>query len=1040
MPMSSPSDLDDTLSSAFVSHLGALERAWEQRTTSQPAPRWQDYLPPSGPCPAAFLLGLLIADILGRIRAGKPALLAEPYFEDPRLREAAGAETDRLLAMLIHREYRERWRCGQQARQSEYLDRFPHLHEDIQGLVPALDCPSCGNQDVPLADEDAAGADCPRCGNHITLSAATVTTEPPAPGPGSVSNSTLPPPVAGTAEDGSQPPRRLGRYELGEEIARGGMGAVLLAHDPALKRDLAVKVLKPELHDRPELVQRFVEEAQITAQLPHPGIVPVHELGQDDNGLPFLAMKLVRGQTFEQLLTQRTSPAEDLPRFVGIFEQVCQAVAFAHSRRVIHRDLKPANVMVGRFGEVQVMDWGLAKPLGQAPTPEEWAVGETAASVVHTLRSETGLAGALTVRGATAAGTVLGTPAYMPPEQATGQVHLLDERCDVFGLGAMLCEVLTGKPPYVAAEDWRVIYMAALGTLEETHQRLDDCGAEEELVALVKECLSAEIEKRPRDAGVVAERVAAYQRGVQERLRQAEQERAAAQARVAEERKRRRLAVMLAAVVVLLLLAGGSWAWQLQQQRARQHEAGQKALQALEGAGALLEQGWEANDLAALQAAQVEANRGTEIARSGAASAEVQNKAADVQLRVSERLARAEKNRALLQVLLNVPAAQETRSIRSDPLGWTAVVAHSRVEEHYATAFRRWDDLDLDRITSKEAERLRTEPQPVVEEILASLDAWMMDRRWRKRPRAQWQRLVRVAEQLDRNPQRQQLRQLLSGDWPPPAGMVAQLRGQAHPARDPVSSVVLLARVCWVGGDAAGAESVLRQAVTARPSEVVLLDALARLLEQRGRLAEAIEYYRVARALRPQSGVALGMALSKAGRAEEAEAVLRELANMPPKDPQMQIYLGLALAEQNKPAEAEEAYHNAIRLLEEYRKEAIQLGHTMREQNNPERANAHYRNATALQLDLAAAYWNLGNALRDQKKPVDAEAAYREALALKPDFPEAYNNLGLTLRDQKRLADAVAAFREADQRLPDDPLIRNNLRLAERLLQQDGKP
>ena len=95
---------------------------------------------------------------------------------------------------------------------------------------------------------------------------------------------------------------------------------------------------------------------------------------------------------------------------------------------------------------------------------------------------------------------------------------------------------------------------------------------------------------------------------------------------------------------------------------------------------------------------------------------------------------------------------------------------------------------------------------------------------------------------------------------------------------------------------------------------------------------------------------------------------------------------------------------------------------------------------TALQLDLAAAYWNLGNALRDQKKPVDAEAAYREALALKPDFPEAYNNLGLTLRDQKRLADAVAAFREADQRLPDDPLIRNNLRLAERLLQQDGKP
>jgi serine/threonine-protein kinase len=246
-------------------------------------------------------------------------------------------------------------------------------------------------------------------------------------------------------------PRRLGRYEIGEAIASGGMGAVVLAHDPALHRDLAVKVLKPELHDRPDLVRRFVVEAQITAQLPHPGIVPVHELGQDDNGLPFLAMKLVRGQMLEQLLAQRTSPAEDLPRLLGIFEQVCQAVAFAHSRHVIHRDLKPANIMVGRFGEVQVMDWGLAKPLAsrerQRPE-EEQAAGEAAASIIRTLRGD-GAAGRMgssaEAAGGTEAGTVLGTPASMSPEQASGQVEL-DERCDVFGLGAVLCEVLTGRP------------------------------------------------------------------------------------------------------------------------------------------------------------------------------------------------------------------------------------------------------------------------------------------------------------------------------------------------------------------------------------------------------------------------------------------------------------------------------------------------------------------------------------------------------------------------------------------------------------------
>jgi serine/threonine-protein kinase len=191
----------------------------------------------------------------------------------------------------------------------------------------------------------------------------------PAPHAGA-SDTTIQPTVAAGAAAAVPLARRLGRYEVGEEIARGGMGTVLVARDPTLQRDLAVKVLKAELHDRPDLVRRFVEEAQITAQLPHPGIVPIHELGQDDNGLPFLAMKLVRGQTLEQLLAQRRSPGDDLPHLLDIFEQVCQAVAFAHARRVIHRELKPANVMVGRFGEVQVMDWGLAKPLDRPPTLE----------------------------------------------------------------------------------------------------------------------------------------------------------------------------------------------------------------------------------------------------------------------------------------------------------------------------------------------------------------------------------------------------------------------------------------------------------------------------------------------------------------------------------------------------------------------------------------------------------------------------------------------------------------------------------------------
>jgi hypothetical protein len=153
------------------------------------------------------------------------------------------------------------------------------------------------------------------------------------------------------------------RYQLQGEIARGGMGAILRGRDVDLGRELAIKVLLESHQGNSEVVRRFVEEAQIGGQLQHPGVVPVYELGTFPDRRPYFAMKLVKGRTLASLLHERTGPAVDLPRFLAIFEQVCQTVAYAHARRVIHRDLKPSNVMVGSFGEVQVMDWGLAKVL-----------------------------------------------------------------------------------------------------------------------------------------------------------------------------------------------------------------------------------------------------------------------------------------------------------------------------------------------------------------------------------------------------------------------------------------------------------------------------------------------------------------------------------------------------------------------------------------------------------------------------------------------------------------------------------------------------
>ena len=248
-----------------------------------------------------------------------------------------------------------------------------------------------------------------------------------------------------TAGESAHPPLgSAARYVLGEEIAHGGMGAVHRATDTAIGREVAVKVLLDKYAPTSGTARRFHDEARITGQLQHPNIPAVHDLGTLPDGRPFLVMKLIKGATLDRLLEARPEPSADRGRFLAVFEAVCQAVAYAHAHQVVHRDLKPANVMVGAFGEVQVMDWGLAKVID--PTRPEAArppdPDETWATRIVPTRD---------VDSATEAGSVLGTPAFMPPEQAAGAVDLIGPRTDVFGLGALLCVILTGRPPVPGA-------------------------------------------------------------------------------------------------------------------------------------------------------------------------------------------------------------------------------------------------------------------------------------------------------------------------------------------------------------------------------------------------------------------------------------------------------------------------------------------------------------------------------------------------------------------------------------------------------------
>jgi serine/threonine protein kinase len=362
--------------------------------------------------------------------------------------------------------------------------------------------------------------------------------------------------------------KSFGDYEVIEEIDRGGMGVVLRVRDKKLVRDLAFKIMRPEHKDDPALVRRFLKEAEICGRLQHPGIVPVHERGHLPDGPPYFTMRLVEGKTLASLLKGR-SAAEDLPHFLAVFDQICQAMAYAHSQNVIHRDLKPANIMVGIHGDVQVMDWGLAKVLGEEgansvlrhPSPECEGNGiEAAGSGSANKQSHTG--------------EVMGTLPYMAPEQAQGKVNQLDARCDVFSLGAILCEILTGRPPYVGGD---LLARAQAGDVTDALICLDACGADKKLIHLAMHCLLSKPDNRPQNAGEVARQLLEYldylnqspQKDAEEKVKAAEAKFTVAQNQVvaataraaAAERRLKTAHKWLKGAAATLLITFGMLAW-----------------------------------------------------------------------------------------------------------------------------------------------------------------------------------------------------------------------------------------------------------------------------------------------------------------------------------------------------------------------------------------------------------------------------------------------------------------------------------------------
>jgi len=650
------------------------------------------------------------------------------------------------------------------------------------------------------------------------------------------------------------------RYELGEEIARGGMGIVYEARDNVLGRRVAVKVLRDEYARAPQAVVRFLDEGRVTARLQHPAIPPIHDLGTLPDGRPFLAMKLIRGRTLADIL----DGPRDLAALLAVFEHVCQAVAYAHDRGLIHRDLKPANVMVGNFGEVQVMDWGLAKVVGSA---ESAAPADPSASTIDSDRN----------REETAAGGVIGTLAYMPPEQARGEHDRVGRHSDVFALGAVLCEILTGRPPY-AGPRATVRALAELGDVSAARARLAERTDEPELAALAGRCLAPDPAERPADAAQVAEVLAAIRASAVDRSRQAEVERARAEAErgkaaaVAAAERRRRRAQGLLAVVSLPLVGMAGFALWYADRESRERESERRCEQSEREARARLALG-TSRQVAELALDQAEAA----LRKENPSYREIDAALAQARSRIDEgglddlrgRYESLARDRRTLRRLDEIDA----RRWRLDPHRTQSDDEFARV--NYPAAFRE-HRIDLD-AESADALAQKVRQSPIAAALSAGLDGWLEV----GSPPA----LLHLIDRLDPDPVRRELRlaYVTKDD-----AAIAKLTRHLDPgALPPVFAQ-------FVGGHrltpVAEARRILTAAQAAHPTHfgLAIRAAFHWTAREPGNPERRAAYYRVAIAIRPDNAIlyhVLGVALHELNDLDGAAAAFREAIRLDPTDP-----------------------------------------------------------------------------------------------------------------------------------------------------------
>jgi tetratricopeptide (TPR) repeat protein/predicted Ser/Thr protein kinase len=872
---------------------------------------------------------------------------------------APAAAPREVLIELVHTELELRLKAGEPARVEEYFQRFPGLAADAAAARELIAAefhhrarrePGLNLQEFPRRF--------PQWGeelDHLLSQLATVRR----PGAGPIPAARTPSSSAPPAAPAGWP--NLPGYEVVGELGRGGMGVVYQARQTGLGRLVALKMIRDARRAGVEEMARFQTEAQALARLQHPHIVQIHEVGTHD-GLPYFALEYVEGGSLDRKLNGAPVAPQQAARLV---QTLALAMDAAHRAGVVHRDLKPANVLVGDDWVLKVTDFGLAKRLDDDS-------------------------------GRTRTGAILGTPSYMAPEQASGNVKAIGPATDVYALGAILYELLTGRPPFKGA--------SVLDTLEQVRTQLPVAPTlltgkvPRDLETICLKCLHKDPRQRYVSARALAEDVARFLDGKTILARPA-----GSVEKTWRWCRRRPAQAALAAALLVLVLGGGATAFWYQGEQARQREEGirreaeQEARRREERAR--LERNAEA--LSDLLNRYETAVREEDAELATAAQVQVDRRLTE---EGGEKLrARADRCKAALALLGKL---DEIDNIRWTPAA-DALPKPADLAPLWRAALADYGVV-AGQGSGREA-AARVTASVMRDRLLMVLDLWL-----KARPTVWVREVLRSA---DPEPYREAVRDAVAaGD----ADRLAELARRPEALAQPPRFAVALGQIGAVPRERRRA--VLEVALRERPGDLkLLMEMVSTYGLDREKAAERVRWMQAAIAAHPRSVAAytnLGIALFDGKDVEGAIAAIRIAIRLDPELPSSHLNHGFVLFGKKDMEGAIAAYREAIRLKPRYAQAYCNLGNALREMGDLDGAVAAYREAIHVDPNFATAHNNLGLALYARKDVEGAVAAYREAIRLDPEDAPAHHNLGNALLARKELGAALAAHTEACRLAP----------------------